>query len=105
MEPTSPFTADAKTHLFLRQQRMSFFSADRRIAFSQFRPETLKATINPENPVDPVQKRSLAEKTIEDVLLHFGETKRVAIKRYQEFVEKGINRPARHLPAMLRNAR
>jgi len=61
----------------------------------------LKATINPENPVDPVQKRSLAEKTIEDVLLHFGETKRVAIKRYQEFVEKGIKQAC---PPPARNA-
>jgi putative transposase len=34
--------------------------------------------------------RPLAEKTIEDVLLHFGETKRVARRRYREFVEKGI---------------
>ena len=32
----------------------------------------------------------LAEKTIEDTLLHFGETKRAAIKRYREFAERGI---------------
>jgi hypothetical protein len=55
-------------------------SADKRIAFSQFRPETVKAKINPENPVDPacpvgakhrtgVRNISLAEKTIEDVLV------------------------------------
>jgi len=34
--------------------------------------------------------KSLAEKTIEDVLLHFGETQTVARRRYREFVEKGI---------------
>jgi hypothetical protein len=30
-------------------------------------------------------EKPLAEKTIEDVLLHFGETKRVARRRYREF--------------------
>ncbi len=45
------------------------FSAARRIAFSQFRPGIEKATINPENHVDPVKNKPLAEKTIEDVLL------------------------------------
>ena len=39
--------------------------------------------------------RPLAESTIEDILLHFGETKRVAIKRYREFVEKGIKQGTR----------
>jgi len=34
--------------------------------------------------------KSLAEKTIEDVLLHFGETQKIARRRYREFVEKGI---------------
>ena len=48
------------------------------------------------NPVNPVKKEMpLAEKTIEDVLLHFGETKRAAIKRYREFVEKGIKQGTR----------
>ena len=43
------------------------------------------------NPVNPVNKeKSLAEKTIEDVLLHFGETHKVARSRYRQFVEKGI---------------
>ncbi|MDZ7696640.1 MAG: hypothetical protein U5R49_06880 [Deltaproteobacteria bacterium] len=32
----------------------------------------------------------MAEKTIEDVLLHFGETQKVARRRYRDFVEKGI---------------
>ena len=39
--------------------------------------------------------KSLAEKTIEDILLHFGETKRAATKRYREFVEKGIKQGTR----------
>ena len=58
--------------------------------FFQFRPETEKDNKNPRNPCNPCQKNSSAEKTIEDVLLHFGETKKVARRRYREFVEKGI---------------
>jgi len=65
-------------------------SADKRIAFSQFRPETEKATINPENPVDPVKNKPLAEKTIEDVLLQFGDKLREARRRYRQFVKNGI---------------
>jgi len=38
---------------------------------------------------------SLAEKTIEDVLLHFADTKRVAHRRYRKFVEKGIGQGKR----------
>jgi putative transposase len=47
----------------------------------------------PKEPNEPT--KSLAEKTIEDILLHFGETKRAAVKRYREFVEKGIKQGAR----------
>ncbi|PIX21207.1 MAG: hypothetical protein COZ69_15975 [Deltaproteobacteria bacterium CG_4_8_14_3_um_filter_45_9] len=76
-------------------------SADRRIAFSQFCLETEKARINPENPagpvapadgteVNPVKNKSLAEKTIEDVLKHFGKNLKEARRRYRQFVEKGI---------------
>jgi len=36
-----------------KQQANNFPFAGRRITFSQFRPETEKVTINPENPVDP----------------------------------------------------
>ncbi len=60
------------------------------------RSETEGQQNNPENPVNPVKDKSLAEKTIEDVLLHFGETVRVSRRRYRDFVEKGIdqgNRP------------
>ena len=38
---------------------------------------------------------SLADRTIQDVLLHFGETKGVARRRYREFVEKGIKQGTR----------
>ena len=38
---------------------------------------------------------ALAEKTIEDVLLHFGETQKIARRRYREFVEKGITQGRR----------
>ena len=71
-------------------------SADKRIAFSQFRPETEKARINPENPVNHVQnQKALAEKTIEDVLLHFGDTIKVARKRYRQFIKNGVNQGKR----------
>ena len=73
-----------------KHQANDFPFAGRRIAFSQFRPETEKATINPENPVDPVKNKPLAEKTIEDVLLHFGDTLKVARRRYRQFVKNGI---------------
>jgi len=67
-------------------------SADRRIAFSQFRPGIEKATTNPE---DSVKNKSLAEKTIEDVLKHFGKTLKEARRRYRQFVEKGIKQGRR----------
>ena len=49
-----------------------------------------QANKHPENPVNPVKDKTLAEKTIEDVLLHFGQTQKVARRRYRDFVEKGI---------------
>jgi len=70
-------------------------SAARRIAFSQFRPGIEKTTTNPENPVDPVKNKSLAEKTIEDILLHFGNTVRIARRRYRQFVKSGIEQGRR----------
>jgi len=69
-------------------------SADKRIAFSQFCPETEKATINPENPVDPVKNKPLAKKTIEDVLLH-GDKLREARRRYRQFVKEGVDQGSR----------
>ena len=41
------------------------------------------------------QKTSLAEKTIEDVLLYFGKAKKAGRRRYREFVEKGIKQGTR----------
>jgi len=70
-------------------------SAGKRIAFSQFRPETEKATINPENPVDPVKNKPLAEKTIEEVLLQFGDKLREARRRYRQFVKQGVDQGKR----------
>jgi len=54
-----------------------------------------KTTTNHENPVDPVKNKSLAEKTIEDILLHFGNTVRTARRRYRQFVKNGIEQGRR----------
>jgi len=54
------------------------------------KPNKLKQRNKPKNP-----EKSLAEKTIEDVLLYFGETKRVARRRYREFVKNGIEQGKR----------
>ena len=44
-----------------------------------------------QNPVNPVKKeKSLAEKTVEDVLKFFGKSLKEARRRYRVFVEKGI---------------
>ena len=61
---------------------------------------------DPINPVDPacpvapedgtgVQEKPLAEQTIEDVLLHFGKTKKVARRRYRQFIKNGIDQGTR----------
>ena len=55
------------------------------------------------NPLIPDQAKSsstkepkcLAEKTIEDVLINFGNTKKVARRRYREFVKNGIDQGTR----------
>ncbi len=41
------------------------------------------------------QEKGLAEKTVEDVLLHFGDSVKVARREYREFVEKGIDQGTR----------
>jgi len=49
----------------------------------------------------------LAEKTIEDVLLHFGGTLKGARRRYRQFVKNGIdqgNRPELHGGGLVRSA-
>ncbi len=52
-----------------------------------------------QNPLLPKEvdkpNKPLAEKTIEDVLLHFGETKKVARRRYRQFVKNGIDQGKR----------
>ena len=40
-------------------------------------------------------KMSLAERTVEDVLLHFGDSVKIAHREYREFVEKGIDQGRR----------
>jgi len=63
--------------------------------FFPFLPERVKDNKKPRHPCNPCQKRPLAEKTIEDVRLHFGETKKVARRRYRQFVKKGIDQGKR----------
>jgi len=84
-------------------------SADRRIAISLLHQGTEKAKTNPEDPARPVKfedhftgvdhvknnKNSLAEKTIEDVLLHFGDTVKVARRRYRQFVKNSVEQGKR----------
>ncbi len=51
---------------------------------------------DPDHPVNPVKKeKPLAEKTIEDVLLYFGGTHKVARRRYRQFVKNGIDQGKR----------
>ena len=59
-------------------------------------------TNNPDKPNRPNKRdktdepeKALAEKTVEDVLLHFGDTLKVARRKYREFVEKGIGQGTR----------
>ncbi len=47
----------------------------------------------PDRPDRP--EKALAEKTVEDVLLHFGNSLKVARRRYWEFVEKAIDQGTR----------
>jgi len=63
--------------------------------FFQFHPETEKDNKHPENPVNPVKAKSLAEKTVEDVLLFFGDNLRESRRRYRQFVKKGIDQGKR----------
>ena len=44
---------------------------------------------------NPKSEINLAERTIQDVLLHFGETKKIARRRYRQFVKNGIDRGKR----------
>ena len=42
-------------------------------------------------------EKYLAEKTIEDVLLHFGDTVREARRRYRQFVKEGVDQGTKEL--------
>jgi hypothetical protein len=71
-------------------------SAEGGLSFSLSSGKGKKQKQDPANPVNPVKKeKSLAEKTIEDVLKHFGETFKVARRRYRQFVKKGIDQGKR----------
>ncbi len=49
-----------------------------------------------DKPVQPdIPEKSLAEKTVEDVLRYFGETFKVASRRYRQFVKNGIEQGKR----------
>jgi putative transposase len=63
--------------------------------FFSFLPEREKDNKKPRHPCYPCQKKPLAEKTIEDILLHFGETKRVARQRYRQFIKNGMDQGKR----------
>lgn len=76
------------------------------LSFSLSSGKGKKQKQNPENPVNPacpvgakhrtgVKNKFLAEKTIEDVLLHFGETRKVARRRYRKFVKNGVEQGKR----------
>ena len=68
-------------------------------------PNKPKQRNKPDNANE--QDRSLAEKTIEDVLLQFGNTYQAARRRYREFVKKGVNqgkRPELHGGGLIRSA-
>ena len=55
-----------------------------------------KNPLLPKEPNKPnKQEKPLAEKTLEDVLLHFGDTKKVARRRYRQFVKNGIDQGTR----------
>jgi putative transposase len=57
-------------------------------------PKELNQLNEPNEPNEPT--KSSAEKTIEDVLFHFGETQKAARRTYRDFVEKGIAQGRRH---------
>ncbi|MEA3416610.1 MAG: transposase [Thermodesulfobacteriota bacterium] len=54
-----------------------------------------KNPLVPKIPPAIEEDKYLAEKTVEDVLLHFGKTLKEARRRYREFVEKGIKQGRR----------
>ena len=80
-------------------------SAEGRFSFSLSAGKGKKHEKKPDHPacpavagrrwIDSVKTKSLAEKTIEDVLLHFGDTINVSRRIYRDFVKKGIDQGRR----------
>jgi len=54
-----------------------------------------KNPLVPEIPPAIGEDKFLAEKTVEDVLKHFGDTFKIARRRYRQFVKKGIDQGVR----------
>ncbi len=50
---------------------------------------------HPDHPVNPVKNKSLAEKTVEDVLQYFGKSLKEARRRYRHFVRNGVDQGKR----------
>ena len=73
--------------------------------FTPLNPTNVGHLTGAENPASPVKsedhltgvkkEKYLAEKTIEDVLKHFGESLKIARRRYRQFVKKGIDQGKR----------
>ena len=86
-----------KNPLIRDPQKTSSASAEGGLSFSLSSGKGKKQKQNPDHPVNParlvefenhstgVKNKSLAEKTVEDVLRHFGETLKEARRRYREF--------------------
>ena len=68
----------------------------KRIGIHHFHLGSDEGQKNHPDPVNPVQeKKSLAEKTLEDILLHFGDTVKVSRRRYRQFAKNGIDQGTR----------
>ena len=65
---------------------------------SKHKKEKIFTPLNPTNVghlTGAQSELTLAEKTVEDILLHFGETIKVARRRYRQFVKNGIDQGTR----------
>jgi REP element-mobilizing transposase RayT len=63
--------------------------------FTPLNPTNVGCLTEAEIPPAIGEDKFLAEKTIEDVLLHFGKTLKVARRRYRQFVKNGIEQGKR----------
>ena len=80
--PLLPLIKDAKSNIKNQEPPKELFAP----SAMPSAPSTPFASFEPSRFNDKV----LAEKTIEDVLLHYGETITIARKRYRDFVRKGV---------------